>query len=619
MKKIILLLLITSFSYSQNESERRKIISASNPQKVQELKDYYRTYFENQKVLINAYHLKNNSNADQRNSLQRIIDGIPYFYSTDNAGSVATLRANAMYPGGSLGLNVTGQGMTVGVWDGGKVRNTHQEFGGRIALSDAASTLNFHATHVTGTILAQGVSVSRKGFAYQASAKTYDFGGDIPEMIDYGNAGFLLSNHSYGNNAATLTVAQFGMYNNQSVEVDNVMNAFPYYQIVKSAGNDRNSTTLAQVAFEGGYDLVSGYSTAKNILTIAAVAQVTNYINPEDVVMSTFSNFGPTDDGRIKPDLSAKGLAVSSTDAGSDTDYAILQGTSMSAPAISGLILLLQKHYNNLNPTTFMKSATVRGLLCQSAREAGFDPGPDYGFGWGLADGINAANVITNKGVSSILEERTLLNSATYTKSFTINSTQNINVALSWTDPTGSANASGDEDNRTPRLVNNLDLKVLKDGTTYFPWKLDPDSPATAATNAADNNVDNIERVEIFNATPGTYTIQVTHKANLQSGSQDYTLVASSTNGITLNNDDFVADNNFFVFPIPANNELNFSNLNNIEISNISINDISGKQVISLNNTAITNAIDVSNLQSGVYFIKFTTDTQSIVKKFIKN
>lgn len=620
MKKITLLFLfMTSFTFSQNELERSKILSASNPQKVQELKDYYKSYFKNQKVLIDDYHLRNNSNKEQKDALQRIIDGTPYFYTTDNAGSVTTLRANAMYPGGSLGLNVTGQGITVAVWDGGKVRNTHQEFVGRLTLGDAASTLNFHATHVTGTILAQGVSVSRKGFAYQATGKTHFWDNDISEMIDFANAGFLVSNHSYGNIATQLSVAQFGMYNAQSVEVDNVMNAFPYYQIVKSGGNDRNTTSIPQVAFEGGYDLLSGVSTAKNVLTIAAVGQVTTYNNPEDISMSNFSNFGPTDDGRIKPDLSAKGLAVTSTDAGSDTDYAILQGTSMAAPAITGLIVLLQKHYNNLNPTTFMKSATVRGLLCQSAREAGFDPGPDYGFGWGLADGLNAANVITNKGVSSILEERSLANNATYTAQFTINSLQNINVAIAWTDPTASPNASGDEDNRTPRLINNLDLKVIKDGTTYYPWKLDPDSPANAATNTADNNVDNIERVEIFNATPGTYTIQVSHKASLQSGLQDYTLIASSTNGITLNNEDFVADNNFFVYPIPADNELNFSNLNNIEISNISINDISGKQVVSLNANAITNAIDVSNLQSGVYFIRFTTDAQSIVKKFIKN
>jgi hypothetical protein len=32
-----------------------------------------------------------------------------------------------------------------------------------------------------------------------------------------------------------------------------------------------------------------------------------------------------------------------------------------------------------------MKAATVRGLLCHSADEAGFSKGPDYEYGWGLA------------------------------------------------------------------------------------------------------------------------------------------------------------------------------------------------------------------------------------------
>ena len=601
--------------------ERKKIMEASNPQQVQALKNYYKSYFEEQKINIDAFNKKNNATEEQKFALQRIIDGTPYYYSIDNAGSVTTLRANSMYPGGSLGLSITGQGMTAGVWDGGKVRSTHQEFTGRITLNDAATdnSSSFHATHVTGTILAQGVSPSRKGFAYQASGRTHDWTNDANEMIDFGNAGYLVSNHSYGNIATNLTVAQFGMYNSQSIEVDNIMNTFPYYQIVKSAGNDRNTTTILQVAMEGGYDLLSGVSTAKNVITVAAVAQVTTYTSPDSVVMSTFSNFGPPDDGRVKPDICAKGVAVSSTDAGSDTDYAVLQGTSMASPAITGLILLLQKHYNNLNPTTYMKAATVRGLLCQSTREAGFDTGPDYGFGWGLADGMNAANVITNKGISTILDEKTLLNAATNTVTFTINAQQNINIAIAWTDPSGVSNVTNDEDNRTPRLVNNLDLKILKNGTTYYPWKLDPDLPASGATNIADNDVDNVERVEIFNAQPGTYTIQINHKGTLQGGLQNYSLIASGSIGLTLNSDDFVVDNNFFVFPNPANNELHFSNPNNIEVSNISINDISGKLVVSLNATAIKDTIDISNLQSGVYFVKFTTENKAFVKKIIKN
>jgi subtilisin family serine protease len=55
--------------------------------------------------------------------------------------------------------------------------------------------------------------------------------------------------------------------------------------------------------------------------------------------MSSFSNYGPTDDGRIKPDISA-GVNVYSAIL-TDQTYETCKGTSMAAPAITGLIVLL--------------------------------------------------------------------------------------------------------------------------------------------------------------------------------------------------------------------------------------------------------------------------------------
>ncbi len=617
-----LFLLITGILLSQTVDERNHIISKSNTEQGSLLKKQFDGAFIKDQAEVKAF-LSNNPQLKNKERLQRFIDGWPIFYHEDfNEYAAETIKANSMYPSGTLGLSVTGQGITLGIWEaaGGKVRNTHVEFGNRVELSDGASNLIAHASHVMGTMIASGVSPSRRGIAYQANAKAYDSTNDNSEILDFASQGYLVSNHSYGNLATSLPESAFGAYGTQAVEVDQIMNAYPYYQYVKSAGNDRSSTTLNQTILKGGYDLINGSSTAKNVITVAAIngvdydATLPPDYNPNNI--SSFSSFGPTDDGRIKPDIASKGVAVNSCISNSNNAYGFLQGTSMAAPGITGLIGLLQKHYNNLNTGTYMKSATVRGLLCQSATEAGDYDGPDYIFGWGIADGLKAANIITNRGTSAILDENNLTNGQTFTRNITINSTQNLNVLISWTDPTGIATST--LDNRSPRLINNLDLKVIKDGTTYYPWKLDPDAVLSPPTNTSDNNVDNLERVQIYNATPGTYTIQVTHKGTLQSGSQDYTLVASGTGGLSLNTSNFAADNNFFVYPNPATNVLSFHNPNSIELSSIVITDIAGKQLITRNNIN-SNDIEVSSLQSGVYFITFTTDAKSFVKKFIKN
>ena len=571
-----------------------------------------------QSGLIKKFKLEHNIIDSETKYLMRIDEnGLPIYYTIYNQGSSKTIGTNKMYPGGSLGLNVTGSGMTAGVWDGGKVRDTHVEFGGgKITLSDGAATLSPHSTHVTGTIIASGISALRRGIAYGGMAMTYDWTDDYTEMLNFGSQGYLVSNHSYGYIAADLPTYKFGSYDTSAIEIDNVSNANPYYQIVIAAGNDRSDNTIGQVVNKGGFDLLTGKCNSKNGIVVAAVEQVNTYVDSSSVVMSSFSNFGPTDDGRIKPDISAKGVAVNSCTSASNSSYDIYQGTSMATPAITGLVLMLQKHFNNLNASTYMRASTVRGLICHSAKEAGLSPGPDYQFGWGLADAESAANIISNRNVSSVLEENTLTTGQTFTKQIAINTTQNIAATICWTDPTGVSTGT-QEDNRVPRLKNNLDLKILKDGVIYYPWKLDVESSSDPATNNADNDVDNVEKVEIFNADPGVYTIQVTHKGTLTGGSQVFSLIANSATGLNLNTRNYDFDNSVFIYPNPANNILNYNIKNNIEISAININDISGKEVYHNTSPSMT-SIDISNLASGVYFITFKSDTNLVTKKFIK-
>ncbi len=614
-----ILIFLPFFAFCQTAKERETIVSKYDYKKSLELIVSLKKKSLIEKDETLAFLERNPSSNDVDRFLKRLYDGQPIFYSTDNSGSSSTISTIKLYPGNSLGLSVTGLGMTGGVWDGGKVRNTHVELTGKITLSDDATALSPHATHVSGTIIASGISPSRRGIAYQASLKTYDWDSDEVEMAQFGSEGYLVSNHSYGYEATSMPTWLFGSYDSSAIDVDNISNTYPYYQIVKSAGNSRNDFDIAQVAEKSGYDLLGGAANAKNIITVAAVHEVSSYLDETSVLMSDFSNFGPTDDGRIKPDISAKGVDVNSTVSSSNNAYDIYSGTSMASPAISGMILLLQKHFNNLHPSTYMLSSTVRGLICHSAREAGMAPGPDYEFGWGLANAELAANIISNSGTSSLIEEDTLSNNQTFIKNITINSSQKLIVTICWTDPTGIGNIVGQIDNRTPRLVNNLDLKVIKDNVIYYPWKLDVENPAFPATNTSDNDVDNIEKVEIENASPGTYTIQVNHKGNLKNGlPQVFSLIASSINGNGLNVNSVDFNNSIFIYPNPAKNILNYQIKDVVDIDKITINDITGKAVFTTNVNIYDNSIDISSLSSGIYFVNFKSENQTITKKFIK-
>jgi hypothetical protein len=616
MKKYLLLLLPSLF-FAQTPTQRQAIVAKYSAEKTAELKSKYAAYFAEQHALINDYKAKNGIVDSEKKSLQRMFAGHPIFFTTDNAGAAITINTVALYPGGELGLDVTGVGMVGGIWDGGKVRTTHQELSGKVVIGDNTSTLSDHSTHVSGTVAAKGISPTRRGMAYNAHLFTNDWDSDELEMIDFaGNSGGLVSNHSYGYVASSLQTWMFGKYDQVAVDMDHIMYTYPYYQVVNAAGNDRSDNTLSQVDLKNGFDLITGIGSSKNSITVAAIDEIDNYMDYSDVTVASFSNFGPTDDGRIKPNIASKGVAVSSCISTANDAYASFDGTSMATPGITGLVLLLQDYYNMVNGD-FMKSATVRGLIYHSAREAGNDDGPDYQTGWGVANAGAAAVIIQNAGTTAIVEEDNLAEGATFTKTIALATAQKLEVSISWTDPEGAVSGNTPDDT-TPNLVNNLDVKVLKDGVTYHPWKLNPAEPISEATRDSDNDVDNYEKIQIDSAAPGVYTIQVTHKATLQDGSQDFTLIATGDADGLLANKEFNYADNILLYPNPANNTLSFSLPNNIVVTDATLFDETGKKVAT-NSQLLNNSIDVSQLSSGLYFVTLGFDGKSVTKKFVKN
>ena len=210
--------------------------------------------------------------------------------SNFNAGRTA--RADRLYSGGSLGLNIQGQNMFAYVWDGGSARNTHVEFPNEKVVILDGSAFEDHATHVTGTIVAQGITANLRGLAFNASAFSSDWDNDYTEMADQAANGMLVSNHSYFIGAVQTTPWNFGAYDSRARQLDQITFAAPYYLPVTSAGNDRSDYQDEVIGpylnLKSGYNLVRGMHNAKNILTVGAVNQVLNYVDASSVVMSTF-------------------------------------------------------------------------------------------------------------------------------------------------------------------------------------------------------------------------------------------------------------------------------------------------------------------------------------------
>ncbi|MBP8261034.1 MAG: S8 family serine peptidase, partial [Verrucomicrobia bacterium] len=81
-----------------------------------------------------------------------------------------------------------------------------------------------------------------------------------------------------------------------------------------------------------GFDTISPQASAKNILTVGAVFPISGgYTGVSQVVLAPFSSCGPTDDGRINPDVVADGISLITTDDDADNDVQIHSGTSFSA------------------------------------------------------------------------------------------------------------------------------------------------------------------------------------------------------------------------------------------------------------------------------------------------
>lgn len=556
-------------------------------------------------------------------------------YNNQPTGSsLQTANAKGLHTDG-----VIATGMKVGVWDGGVGMTNHSAFsGGRYLVRDngngasgLTATGKEHAAHVAGTV-AGGVwgDGSTLGFAYGAQVYAYNWFDDMSEMAAAAAATsnpIYVSNHSYG---SPVSNSVFGQYNQDARAVDVVAYNAPYYVSVWAAGNDRDKINNKA----GGKDLLSNEGVAKNTVVVAATRGTEDFsgitgsssVSGGNPFMSVFSNYGPTDDFRIKPDIAAKGVDVKSISNTGINSTTTMDGTSMAAPAVTGVFTLWQS-YHKSELDKYMTAASVRALMAHTAKEAGPAAGPDFMFGWGLIDAGKGREIIDEAKAETItFVEQELQQGEVHEYTFSYDGSKPLIATAAWTDPAGIAGTA--VDSQVKKLVNDLDIRIFNvdNNTEYFPWSLVRNwaiqpTATGMAVKTVDNDRDNIEKVEMAANTPGNYKVVVRHKGTLQSGKQAYSLIISGTTQKALLSAEEMVLNDLKIYPNPTDSYLNISgDLVSLSNANLQIFDVSGKKVkdMTLNFDSNNTSIDVSSLQVGTYILTVSKGSVKQSYKFIK-
>ena len=460
----------------------------------------------------------------------------------------------------AIPYSLDGAGIDVLVFDGGQVGD-HPDTTGRLTHGDAASVSD-HSTHVAGTLggngsqsagaggtanqwrgIAPGVDIVSYGVNLTYDYIFYNDVGDI-------EADWAAAQNTYG---ADLGSASLGMniyanyptrcdltgnYGATEVLMDQIVRGGnstvglgDRYIATWAAGNERGATC-------GSYGTTAPPAGAKNPIQVGAS-------NTNDNSMTTFSSWGPTDDGRLKPVVVAGGeqiggdggikstvpnLFINRTTRncdGSGDDYCypydVMQGTSMATPAVAGGIALMLQHYRDVyNTSSNFYPSTAKAILIHTADDMG-NPGPDYQWGYGQVDLPRAVDLISRRAFRQ--DSQTAGGVDVFSMVVPTNSAPLV-ISLAWDDFEATFNAN-------PVLINNLDLEVVApSGTVWRPWILNPASPSSNATRGVDSR-NNQEQVQVPSPEVGTWIVRVSGTTVPQSP-QAYSLVCEGCKPLNL-------------------------------------------------------------------------------------
>lgn len=586
---------------------------------------------------------------------QRIENKTVIYYQTHNFKSRNLSGLNQLQSKSNFN-GLKGENMWIGIIDGDLPFDRHIEFSTPLNSSSrlfnrdewkkieneeednhkAIENKRSHATHVLGTILAQGKRDIAKGMAPEAKAIGYSWGNDMEKLAQLALEGVLVTNQSYGlallgvDKKVLLPSYYLGAYVKESALLDQLSYNFPYLQPVVSAGNDRANYKVINPS-KFGMDLLVGHSTSKNAVVVGAIgladSSSTSFWKETD-----FSSYGPTSDLRIKPDIVAIGQNVVSSayrylyngEIEKVNLYTSSSGTSMASPSVAGIFLIWQQ-YCLLHNSLPLKSASIKGVMVNTAKN--ISNGPNAKTGWGIIDAYNGAKLL--EGVQNkqalLLEGNLLHKQIKKYQVELIEDAEQLLFTLVWTDVEGRLSKEINENkDKYKALVNDLDIRVYKDGKEYYPWKLVNDSYYSEAVKG-DNSVDNVERIDIDFPIKGIYDIVISHKHTLQNYQQDFSLVVNTKtySGIAIveNEQSDYLNTEMYIWPNPTSDIINIEIPDDVifENKNLEIYDGSGKYVANIklgsNNRQV---VDISFLPKGIYLLQIKGTKSKLRAKFIK-
>jgi serine protease AprX len=290
----------------------------------------------------------------------------------------------------------TGNGVVIGILDTGFNR-VHEAFASEAHPLNVLAEYDFinddpntgieegdpnsqhrHGTWILGTI-ASYLPSQLVGTAYSASfvlAKTEDVASETPIEEDYYVAGLEFI-EAHGADLATSSLGYFDWYTSE--DLDGVTAVTTIAVNIATA----NGLVCLTAAGNGGHDddpathHLGAPADALQVISCGAVDELGE--------SAGFTSDGPSADGRVKPEILARGVATATVHSTNTSGIVALNGTSLSTPVVAGAVACI------LQARPDYSVDELREALFASATEGQSGPDPLFIRGYGIIQADAAA------------------------------------------------------------------------------------------------------------------------------------------------------------------------------------------------------------------------------------